>query len=84
MLQWVQNLFSSKRLVVLRRFFMVVYRDTPGERLSGLLRHSVHSSVTIMRTPLLLAIILQTVKPEEKFTQMTIFAHFVAKYQLDA
>ncbi len=63
---------------------MVVYRDTPGERLSGLLRHSVHSSVTIMRTPLLLAIILQTVKPEEKLTQITIFAHFFAKYQLSA
>jgi hypothetical protein len=33
--------------------FVLVYRDTPGERLSGLVRHSVHSSVTMMRTPLL-------------------------------
>lgn len=65
LLQWVQNFFSSRRLVVLRRFLVLVYRETPGDRLSGLVRHSVHSSVTIMRTPLLLAIILQTVKPEE-------------------
>ncbi len=64
-LQWEQNFFSSNRLVVLRRFFVVVYRETPGERLLALVRHSVHSSVTIMRTPLLLAIILQTVKPGE-------------------
>ena len=63
LLQWVQNFFSSKRLVVFRRFLVLVYRDTPGERLSGFVRHSVHSSVTIMRAPLLLAIILETVKP---------------------
>lgn len=84
LLQWVQNFFSSKRLVVLRRFLVLVYLDTPGERLSGLVRHSVHSSVTIMRTPLLLAIILQTVKAWRELTQITIFSHFAAIYQLIA
>jgi len=57
LLQWGQCFFSSMRPVVLRRFFMVVYRDTPGDRLSGLLRHSVHSRVIIMRTPLFLAMV---------------------------
>ncbi len=84
MLQWVQNFFSSNRLVVLRRFFVVVYRETPAERLLAFVRHSVHSSVTIMRTPLLLAIILQTVKPGENLTQMIIFSHFVVYFQLIA
>jgi hypothetical protein len=64
-LQWVQNFFSSNLLVVLRRFFVLVYRETPAERLLALVRHSVHSSVTMIRAPLLLAIILRTVKPEE-------------------
>ena len=55
-LQWVQNFLSSILPVVLRRFLVVAYRDTPGERLLVLLRHSVHSKVTTMRTPFLLAI----------------------------
>ena len=42
---------------MLRRFLVVVYLDTPGERLLVLLRHSVHSKVTIIRTPFLLAMI---------------------------
>jgi hypothetical protein len=56
-LQCRQNFLSSKRAVVLRRFFVVVYRETPGERLLGLVRHSVHSKVTMIRTPL--AIVFQ-------------------------
>ena len=53
-----QNFISSNLSVVFRRFFSVVYRDTPGERFSeaGTDRHSVHSSVTTIRTPLFLAI----------------------------
>ena len=58
LLQWVQNFLSSRRAVVLRRFFIVVYLETPGDRLAWLLRHSVHSKVIIMRTPFLLAIVL--------------------------
>jgi len=52
LLQWVQNFFSSNREVVFRRFLVVVYRDTPGDRLLEFDRHSVHSKVTIIRTPL--------------------------------
>lgn len=44
--------------MVLRRFLVVAYRETPGERLLTLLRHSVHSKVITIRTPFLLAIIL--------------------------
>ncbi len=58
LLQWVQNFFSSRRAVVLRRFLEVVYRETPGERLAGLVLHSVHSSVMISLTPLFFAIVL--------------------------
>jgi len=61
--------------VVFLRFFLLVYRDTPGERLSGFVRHSVHSSVTIMRAPLLLAIILPTAWGE--LTQMDIISYFM-------
>jgi hypothetical protein len=32
-----------------------VYRDTPGDRLAGLDRHSVHSRVITSRTPLFFA-----------------------------
>ena len=56
-LQWGQNFFISILPVVLRRFFVVVYRDTPGDRLLVLLRHSVHSNVMMIRTPFLLAIV---------------------------
>jgi hypothetical protein len=56
LLQWGQNFLSSSRAVVLRRFLVVVYRDTPLERLLAFVRHSVHSRVIMMRTPL--AIIL--------------------------
>lgn len=56
-LQWVQNFLSSILPVVLRRFLVVVYRDTPAERLLVLVRHSVHSRVTMIRTPFLLAMI---------------------------
>jgi hypothetical protein len=55
LLQWGQNFFNSSRSLVLRRFFWVVYRDTPGDRLAGLDRHSVHSRVITIRTPLFLA-----------------------------
>ena len=57
MLQWVQNFLISILPVVLRRFLVVVYLDTPGDRLLLLVRHSVHSKVIIMRTPFLLAIV---------------------------
>jgi hypothetical protein len=82
LLQWGQNLLNSKRPVVLRRFLVLVYRETPGERLSGLLRHSVHSRVMMIRAPLLLAIIFQ--KARRELTQITIFSHFAANYQLIA
>ena len=84
LLQWVQNLLNSKRLVVFRRFLVLVYRETPAERLSGLLRHSVHSSVTIMRAPLLLAIILQFSQAGRELTQMPIISYSVALFQLIA
>lgn len=58
LLQWGQNFLISNRAVVLRRFLLVVYRDTPGERLLVLLRHSVHSTVMIMRAPFLLAMVV--------------------------
>ena len=62
LLQWGQNFFTSSRPVVLRRFFWDVYRDTPFDRLAGLDRHSVHSMVITIRTPLFLAIV-QDVAP---------------------
>lgn len=80
----MQNFFSSSRAVVLRRFFVLVYRETPGERLSVLLRHSVHSNVTTMRTPLALAIILQPDKSEPNLTQTFIFSHYYALVQVSA
>jgi hypothetical protein len=55
-LQWGQNFLISNRSVVFLRFFSVVYRDTPGLRFEGLDRHSVHSRVITIRTPLFLAI----------------------------
>lgn len=64
--------------MVLRRFLVLVYRDTPGERLLVLLRHSVHSRVIMMRTPFLLAMVfalgvLYTFTYID--TQLTIFAY---------
>jgi hypothetical protein len=56
LLQWGQNFLISSLSVVFLRFFSVVYRDTPGVRLAGLDRHSVHSRVITIRTPLFLAI----------------------------
>ena len=49
---------SSSRSGLFLRFLVVVYRDTPGVRFSeaDAVLHSVHSRVTIIRTPLLLAI----------------------------
>ena len=44
-------------------FLVVVWRETPGLHFSAAVAvlHSVHSSVTTMRTPLLLAIIIQCI-----------------------
>jgi len=47
------------RAVVLRRFLVVVYRETPGDRFSELERHSVHSRVMVTRTPLFFAMAAQ-------------------------
>jgi len=46
----------SSLSVVFLLFFSVVYLDTPGERFEGLDRHSEHSRVITIRTPLFLAI----------------------------
>jgi hypothetical protein len=59
---------------------MVAYLDTPGDLLSVLVRHSVHSRVITMRTPFLLAIVLiQEIRDMYTFTyidmQLTIFAY---------
>jgi len=56
----------SSRSVVFRRFFSVVYLDTPGERFSEAEadRHSVHSRVITIRTPLFLAI--KDVAPQKR------------------
>ena len=43
--------------MVLRRFLVVVYLDTPADLLLVLVRHSVHSKVITIRTPFLLAMI---------------------------
>ena len=58
LLSWGQNFMSSSRSGLFLRFLVVVYRDTPGVRFSEVdaVLHSVHSRVTIIRTPLLLAI----------------------------
>ena len=58
-----QNFINSSLSGLFLRFLVVVYRETPGLRFSAAVAvlHSVHSSVTMMRTPLLLAIIIQCI-----------------------
>ena len=55
-LQFGQYFFNSNLSGLFRRFFCVVYLDTPGERLFKFERHSVHSKVIKIRVPLFFAI----------------------------
>ncbi len=74
-MQCVQNFLISSRSVVFRRFFSVVYLDTPGDLLAGLDRHSVHSRVITIRTPLFFA--MKDVTPQKRsvITNQILQAH---------
>ncbi len=53
--QCLQNLFNSIRFGVLRRFFCVVYLDTPAGRVWSFWAQLVHSSVIVILISLLFA-----------------------------
>ena len=63
LLSWGQNFINSSLSGLFLRFLVVVYRETPGMRFSATVAvlHSVHSSVTTIRTPLLFAIMIQCI-----------------------